>query len=452
VSSLFGKIGKPFSPKGVQHVTIGGMRIHMRRDQVSNMVWINGVHLLFLNNVAADFTQALIKAAWESSKNQAVFSQESVERAVVTEMHRKYSDASEATLREDFNRVFGTFLEVAKGSCPVEDLGLKFKEIDPTNWSAPARMDLALTYRCNNNCFFCYTGGPQQKAELTTKQWKKIIDRLWDIGVPQLVFTGGEPTIREDLAELVNYSQKFVTGLVTNGRRLDLLAEDLKKASLDYVQVSLESSFATTHDKMVGANGAWNETVAGIIKALSLNMEVVTNTTLTRDNIGEFLGTLQFGRTLGLKNMACNGLICSGRGHRARKADGIDAAEMKEVLQRAQEKAYALGINLQWYSPTCYNDLNPMELGLGVKSCSAAQFNMTVEPDGMVIPCQSWIHEKVGNILTESWVSIWSDPISVALRSRKHAQEDEKCRQCQHLSTCGGGCPLERLNIKEGVS
>ena len=121
-------------------------------------------------------------------------------------------------------------------------------------------MDLAITYRCNNNCYFCYTGGPQKRPELTTADWKKALDKIWDSGIPQVVFTGGEPTLREDLVELVDHAQEFVTGLITNGRKLAQLAPDLKRVSLDYVQVSLESHRPEIHDKMVGVAGAWNET------------------------------------------------------------------------------------------------------------------------------------------------------------------------------------------------
>ena len=58
-------------------------------------------------------------------------------------------------------------------------------------------MDLALTYRCNNDCAHCYNARPRNSPELTTAEWKKILDRLWELGIPHVVFTGGEPTLRE---------------------------------------------------------------------------------------------------------------------------------------------------------------------------------------------------------------------------------------------------------------
>ena len=122
-------------------------------------------------------------------------------------------------------------------------------------------MDLALTYRCQNSCSFCYCDGPRTTPELNTDQWKDIIANLWQIGVPNVLFTGGEPTLRTDLVELILEAEQFVTGLVTNGRNLSMIASELHDASLDYIQVSLEASEPAVHDAMVGANGAWRETV-----------------------------------------------------------------------------------------------------------------------------------------------------------------------------------------------
>jgi MoaA/NifB/PqqE/SkfB family radical SAM enzyme len=191
---------------------------------------------------------------------------------------------------------------------------------------------LALTYRCNNNCYFCYTGGPQKAPELATSDWKIIIDKLWDSGVPQIVFTGGEPTLRDDLVDLVSSAKEFVTGLVTNGRKLSSLARDLNQAELDYVQVSLESHVPEIHDRMVGVNGAWQESRNGIIATLKNNLEVITNTTLTKDNLTGFPDLISWFE-IGLKTMACNTLICSGRGH---VAEGCISEELKRTLSKAR--------------------------------------------------------------------------------------------------------------------
>jgi radical SAM protein with 4Fe4S-binding SPASM domain len=439
-----------FASEGVHHVTIPGvMRIHMRREKNgNNIVWVNGIDMLIVNKVAADFIDVFINKVWESNSLGAA-SPEMIEKAVVKDMKKIYPGTPEDRLAKDFNMVYGTLQSIAGGACPIHNLKLGVREISPTNWIAPPRIDLAVTYRCDNNCYFCYAGVSRSLKELNTDQWKKAIDLLWKIGIPQIVFTGGEATCRKDLVELVRYAQQFVTGLITNGRRLSESAEDLRDASLDYVQVSLESHEEIIHDKMVGADGAWKETVQGIKKALTLRMDVVTNTTLTKENYKQFPALIRFGKELGLKTMACNTLICSGKGSKAIQTQGLDEAKLKEVLLEAQQVAKETGIDLKWYSPTCYKRLNPIELGLGIKACSAAQYNMTVEPDGRVIPCQSWIHEGVGNILTDSWENIWQHPTCVALRKGKYAEGNEECINCQHLPACGGGCPLEKLGLPQ---
>ena len=112
-------------------------------------------------------------------------------------------------------------------------------------------------------------------------------------------------------------------------------------------------------------------------------------------------------------------------------------------MRRALEMADKVGIRLEWYSPTCYKQFNPIEFGFGVKACSAAQYNMTIEPDGSVIPCQSWLKEKVGNILKDSWQSIWNHPVCVGFREKAYLKDREECQGCEYLTQCYGGCPLE---------
>ena len=423
----------------IKHVTIPGLRLHLRRGE-PNMLWLNGQNLLVLNDTAADFIETFIEvmASHPDSLDTNHFKEELVGR-----MQKKYPKAPAEVLLRDFDSIYGNLLEIGKGSCPISEVKLDTREVDPQKWTAPPRMDLALTYRCNNNCYFCYTGGPQKVFEMDTTSWKQAIDTLWDNGIPQVVFTGGEPTLREDLVELIDHAREFVTGLITNGRKLPGLAQELKRVDLDYILVSLESSEALIHDHMVGFAGAWQETATGIKAAMTAGLEVITNTTLTKDNIASFADTIAFGGQLGLKTMACNTLLCSGRGTCSRQSEGVTVEQLKVTLTKAREAADKAGIRLEWYSPTCYKQFNPIEFGFGPKSCSAAQYNMTIEPDGSVIPCQSWFKDKVGNILTDPWESIWNHPVNIGLREKKYLQGREECRQCEYLAECCGGCPLE---------
>jgi len=340
----------------------------------------------------------------------------------------------------DLNRIYGTLMNVAESTCPVE-AGLGPKELKYGEWIAPVRMDLAITYRCNLGCQKCYVGDRRVDRELSASEWVKIYEKLWKVGIPQVVFTGGEPTLRDDLVELVSQADEFVTGLVTNGTRLFELAQALHDASLDYAQVTVESFDPKIHDRITCTEGSHAKTVAGIKKALSAGLQIVTNTTLTKTNAASFTETIKWLHGLGLKNVACNTLICSGHGVEYKKESGLADKELREILTDACETAEKLGMALQWYSPTCYHQgTNPVELGLGTKACSAAAHNMTIQPDGTVLPCQSW-PDSVGDILKDDWASIWQHPTCVKLR--KHLFTPEECRDCEYETLCGGGCPLD---------
>jgi len=367
-------------------------------------------------------------------------------KEVAARMQQRYPDIPKKVLIRDFDSTYSTLVAISNGSCPIHDMILDVKETHPELWTAPPRMDLALTYRCNNNCSFCYTGGPQAVPELDTESWKIIIEKLWDNGIPQIVFTGGEPTIRADLVELIENSKEFVTGVVTNGRTLSSLANELDRAELDYVQISLESHLPEIHDGMVGVEGAWQETWNGIMTALKIGMSVITNTTLTTDNLEIFPELIKSGADLGLTMMACNTLICSGRVTRRRKDTEVPLDELKRVLSVAVETARDVGVKLEWYSPTCYREFNPLDFGFGVKACSAAQYNMTIEPDGSVIPCQSWFKDKLGNILSDDWSDIWNHPVAKGFRGKSYLDDREECKECEYLPQCYGGCPLEYLS------
>lgn len=447
----------PFEIDGVRHATINGQRLHLRLSPESehSLLWINGLQPpLLLDVTAASFVANLIDAMWKFQQGDGDES-EAVINYVVEKMHEQFFHGKtfgerkrKRKIRADLDRIFGTLMSIADGSCPHE-LGLNAKEIDYGKWSAPARMDLAVTYRCNLKCQKCYLNG--KVGDMPPEQWEKVLEKLWQIGVPQVVFTGGEPLLYPGITKLIEKANMFVTGLVTNGTLLEAMAQELKNASLDYAQVTIECDSAEIHDQMTMVTGSHAQTVAGIKQALAVGLQVVTNTTLTKFNAHRFKQTMLFLHGLGVKNIACNSLICSGRGTSCKLENGLTPQELEIILIGAQEMADTYGINLQWYSPTCYDDLNPIELGFGPKACSAAAHNMSIQPDGTVLPCQSW-PEPVGNILTDSWNGIWNHPTCQKLRA--HGFKLDKCNFCEYVEICGGSCPLEnseRLShLKDG--
>jgi radical SAM protein with 4Fe4S-binding SPASM domain len=358
--------------------------------------------------------------------------------------------ASKKTLYADFTAVRQRIEQLIhpNGACPIHDLELDilppFSEIP----SAPYRMDLALTYRCNANCAHCYNARPRNYPEMDTGQWRQVIDILWDTGIPHICFTGGEATLRTDLPELIAYVQAKgqISGLLTNGRLLsdrDYVTR-LVDSGLDHVQITIESHRTEVHDEMVRASGAWKDTVQGIQNALQTGLFVMTNTTLLANNTSSILETIDFLAELGVPTIGCNALIYSGRGATVETA--IPESALAPTLEAVHKRTSEHGQRLIWYTPTQYCHFDPVQMQLGVKGCTAAMYNMCIEPDGGVIPCQSY-YEQIGNVLQDNWDSIWNHEIACSLRERRYIPDE--CKSCPMLQECGGGCPLTLLNSPE---
>ncbi len=401
----------------------GQLRLSLREEKEYSMLNINGAHLLYLNETATEYVKMIME--------------ELDEEEVAKRMTKKYR-VSKETAKKDYEQVLFTILTLAsrRDICPFSHLGIESIQPFSRELKAPHRFDLAVTYRCNNDCFHCYAGGPRETKELTTDEWKKVIDIVDSLDVGSVIFTGGEPLLREDLRELVDYSRNLVTGLISNGRLLtaDMVSE-LERVELDHVQITIEG-FKETHNQMVCAD-AWDECVQGIKNCITSSIFTLTNTTLTVWNADEVPDLLDFLSQLGLQRFALNSIIKTGRAEDAEY--GLTPQELKTHLEIIKDKALDLGLEMVWYTPTRRCDFDPLLLGLGLKMCSAARINVTVEPDGRVIPCQSWF-ESMGNILEDPWEKIWESPLAKSIRDKDYMPEE--CGTCLMIDECTAGCPL----------
>ncbi|MFX1562371.1 MAG: radical SAM protein [Promethearchaeota archaeon] len=411
-----------------------GHRFHLRKEKEGGMLVIDASRLLFLNETGYDFAIAALRGF--------------TEKEVIELMQKKYRGTKPETVRAHFRELKDKILSfvVQPDVSPIETFD--FGEVAPFSHepSAPYRVDLALTYRCNNACSHCYV--PQERrswdatAEIDTETWKRILDKLLDLSIPHITFTGGEPTLRDDLVELVRYSEEIgiIAGLVTNGRRLSQsLVNDLIDAGLDYVQITLESHLPEIHDQMVGVKGAWQETVAGLKRFIATDIYTLTNTTLTKLNLPTIKETVAFLAKNGQKEFAMNGLIYSGSGAEVADELAIPEEDLDEIITGVLAEAAEHDMRLIWYSPTMYCHFDPTEYGLGPRRCSAAYSSLAIEPNGDVLPCQSY-YQPLGNILKDPWETIWNHDLAKALRG--HLILDDKCQTCDLLKACGGGCPL----------
>ena len=413
------------------------MALQLRvEDGGKGVLAINAKTVLYLNETAAAHVYYFM---------QGMPTEKAVQRI------RSIYKVGEETARNDHEKLLYAISTLAQTEqvCPISYLGVEKVEPFSQELSAPIRMDLALTFRCQNNCQHCYTGGPHETDEMNTENWKRVLDRMKELGIFIATFTGGEPTLREDLSELIAHAQKIgiVSGLVTNGRKLRdrSFVSILEKAGLDFAQVTLESNKPEIHDRMTGAKGSWQETVEGIRNLIPTTIYTTTNTTLTKLNVADFIETLDFIHSLDVKAFGCNSLIHSGKGSSFAENNGLKPDELKETLSKIQEKASHLSMSFLWYTPTRYCELNPVSLGLGVKSCTASGMNMCIGPSGDVYPCQSYF-QSLGKFLETDWKAIWNHPLSKQLRAHKFAPND--CTACAEFATCGAGCPLEIDNPK----
>lgn len=409
-------------------------RIHLRIDGALSANSGHGILLINANRVIhLNATAALMAYLYLNN---------STDRDVIHTICEHYK-VSKTRAASDYAQFTQNITELIRpdGACPVCDLDIEVRAPFSSKPSAPYRMDLALTYRCNNDCPHCYNARARDYPQLSTSEWKRIIDRLWDIGIPHLVFTGGESTLRDDLPELIAYAESKgqITGLNTNARRLSDpgYVQLLVAAGLDHVQITVESHDADIHDAMVNAKGAWKQTIKGLRNVLDTHLYVMTNTTMLRQNSPYMDKTLDFLAEIGVPTIGLNALIYSGHGLSV--GTGLAEKELPSLLELARQKTDLYRQKLIWYTPTQYCHFDPMQLELGVKGCTAALYNMCVEPDGAVIPCQSY-YQPVGNILSDPWEAIWNHQLSVHLRERQYIPD--KCTGCTLLDECGGGCPL----------
>jgi radical SAM protein with 4Fe4S-binding SPASM domain len=405
-------------------------RVHLRIDPDGRgTLIVNASSVMHLNPTAAYM-------AWLVLENKS-------EQESITAITWRYSVSKSQARNDlsDFSIQLGELMR-PEGACPVHELDLEALMPFSTRPSAPYRMDLAVTYRCNNDCAHCYNARERNFPELTTEQWINIIDRLWELGVPHLVFTGGEATLRNDLPELIRHAESNgqITGLNTNARRLmdERYLQQLVDAGLDHVQVTVESCNEQVHDEMMRAKGAFRQTIAGLKNALGSRLYVMTNTTMLQTNIHTLPDTLEFLAELGVPTVGLNALIYSGNGLTV--GTGLRENELQPVLDLAQRKTAEHGQKLIWYTPTQYCQFDPTANHLGVKGCTAALYSMCVESNGDVLPCQSYYH-ALGNMLSDPWESIWNHELSVRLRERRELPA--KCNTCVLVTECGGGCPLQ---------
>ncbi|MBP5184478.1 MAG: radical SAM protein, partial [Lachnospiraceae bacterium] len=285
----------------VHHTTLnpegpGVVRIHLVPPKITDnnveasVAIINGQDVIPVNVAWSILLTELINEVNQYSGREISDADfESIMDNTAKEVKRVYPFISKKRIKNDASTIMNSFKQIARGEIVEEPIAYVDLGAYAPYMRAPHRMDLLVSamtkdghWNCNHQCVHCYAAGQQHagEKELSTNEWKQIIDKCRTACIPQVTFTGGEPTMRDDLIELIDYAKWFVSRLNTNGRKLTPeYCRELQKASLDSVQITFYSANEETHNKLVGAPG-YNDTVAGIKNALAAGLSVSINTPL----------------------------------------------------------------------------------------------------------------------------------------------------------------------------
>ncbi|MBE5970236.1 MAG: radical SAM protein [Lachnospiraceae bacterium] len=343
---------------------------------------------------------------------------ENIINSVCTRVKKVFHLFSKKLLKADLYTIMNTFKQVAYGEDVTEDIEYISMGDYAPYMRAPHRMDLMVSamtkegkWHCNQSCVHCYAAGQElsEESELSTKDWKTIIDKLRDICVPQITFTGGEPTMREDLIELIDYSRWFVTRLNTNGIKLSKeYCQKLKDASLDSCQITFYSANEEVHNKLVGAD-RYKETLEGIENAVAAGLNISINTPLCTLN-KDYVDTLKFLKEKGIIYVTCSGLIIAGNATNDESEKlQLSKEEIKKILKEACDYAYKNGMEISFTSPGWIEMDFFKELGMNPPTCGACLSNMAITPGGKIVPCQSWLDdEPLGDMIRDNWEDIWN--------------------------------------------
>ena len=307
-----------------------------------------------------------------------------------------------------------------------------------------------LTRNCNLNCLHCRAradAGPFAD-ELTLDECKKIIDELLAFSSPTVILTGGEPLLRPDIFEIIEYGQ--VKGLrmviAVNGTLLDLQkAKRLKERGILRVSMSLDGKDSPSHDGFRRVEGSFESVMKAGAMLREAGLPFQINTTVTRLNLDQLDDIYRLVREMGAVAWHIFLLVPVGRGE-GLKGEELNAVMYEEVLERLYlvEKEGLLEIKVtcapHYYRIVKQKGDTPKSAG-----CLAGKSFLFISNKGIAQPC-GYLETSAGDVRKDGVERVWNEsPVFQAIRDLKGYKG--KCRSCSFLKICGG-CRARALQLK----
>ncbi|HHH79885.1 MAG TPA: radical SAM protein, partial [Thermoplasmatales archaeon] len=292
-------------------------------------------------------------------------------------------------------------------------------------------------------------------------QAKHAIDVFDRAGVTILAFSGGEPLVRPDIFELTRYAadKGMYVAIATNGTLITKeKAREMKKAGIEFVQISLDGSNAETHDTFRGIKGAFDKTVQGIKNSVAEGFFVEVSTTVTKYNYMEVPEIIKLSEKLGADWFMAFNFIPTGRGEEIRKMD-LTPDEREEMLKllwnelktrkinvlstapqfarvalQQEEKEEEKIVPTHFYNPKLAGQL--VDLAEFIGGCGAGRFYVAMRANGDLQPCV-FFPLKLGNILEDDFEDLWKNN-SILKELRNKDILKGSCGTCPYRYYCGG--------------
>lgn len=316
--------------------------------------------------------------------------------------------------------------------------------------------------RCNLKCVHCYSQSKdiEYPGELSTKEAKAMLDGLAEYGAPVILFSGGEPLMREDLMDLITYAKdKGLRAVIsTNGTLItEEKAEELKQFGLSYVGISLDG-LKETNDKFRGIEGAFDDALMGIRNCLKMGIKVGLRFTINKRNAQDIPGIFELIEKEKIPRVCFYHLVYSGRGSRLMEEDltheetrnvvDLIIDKTKEAHDRGN-KIEVLTVDNHADGPYIYQRLlkedpkraaEVLELLKWNEGNSSGHGLACISWDGAVHADQFWREYTFGNVRERKFGDIWEDKsnsLLTKLKDKKHHVKG-RCSKCKWLDICGG--------------